>query len=295
MAPRTTNFPQVCGWAANHHDTYPFISPGKADMAGKSVLITGASRGIGKTTAVRFAAAGCSKIAVAARSALAGVEEEVKAAAAGAGRPEPQVLILEVDVTSEESVKAAASSVDGAFGGSLDVVVTNAGYLEEWRPMAEADPVEWWKTWEINIRGTFLCARFFIPLLLKSTLKLLIMTSSIGAHNIKPGASGYQTTKFAVCRLAEFADQEYHSEGLLALALHPGGVQTALGLNMPADMHRVLIDPPELAADTTVWLARERRDWLAGRFISVNWDMEELEGRKDEIVQKDLFKFRLTL
>lgn len=54
------------------------------------------------------------------------------------------------------------------------------------------------------------------------------------------------------------------------------------------------MDEPELAADTIVWLSKERREWLAGRYVSVNWDMQELEKFKKEIVEKDGLKMRLS-
>lgn len=108
-----------------------------------------------------------------------------------------------------------------------------------------------------------------------------------------PGASAYQTTKFALCRLTEFMDKEYSQEGLIAMSVHPGGVKTELAMNMPEDKHFVLTDTPELAADSLVWLASERRDWLNGRFASVSWDLEELEAKKEDIVGRNLFKFRV--
>jgi NAD(P)-dependent dehydrogenase (short-subunit alcohol dehydrogenase family) len=181
------------------------------------------------------------------------------------------------------------------LGGSLDVLVNNAGYLEEWKPITESEPSEWWRTWEVNIKGTYLAAHFFVPLLLKSQTKTVINISSGGAHVMFPGASAYQTTKFALCRLTEFMDNEYYQQGLIAISLHPGAVKTELAMNMPLERQVVLTDTPELAADTLVWLARERRDWLAGRFASVSWDMEELEQKKQDVLQRNLFKFRVVI
>ncbi|KAK4236963.1 hypothetical protein C8A03DRAFT_45123 [Achaetomium macrosporum] len=244
----------------------PLISPANADLSGKSMLITGASKGLGNATAIHFSMAGCSKIALAARSPLSGVEKEVRAAAVAAGRAEPQILSLSVDVNSEESLREAAGTVSQAFGGSLDMLITNAGYSDEWEPIAQSDPSRW----------------YFMPQVLESSLKTFMTLSSIGAHHIFPGASAYQTTKFAICRL-------------VAIAIHPGGVKTDLAMKMPEQLRKNLIDTPELAADAMVWLAKERREWLAGRYFSCNWDVKELEGRKDEIVENDLLKFRLRI
>ncbi|KAL7917252.1 hypothetical protein ACQKWADRAFT_307256 [Trichoderma austrokoningii] len=292
---RETNAAQFIEYITPRRSLYPFIDPTKTQLAGRSVLVAGASKGIGKATAIAFATAGCSKIAVAARSGLDEVTKAVKDAAAGQGHPEPSVLGLSMDVTSEESVKAAAESVAEEFSESLDVLICNAGYLEEWFPIAESQPGEWWRSWEVNVKGTYLCHRFFIPLLLKSQIKTIINCSSIGGQRVMPGASSYQTAKFALARFTEFADKEYYQQGLIDISVHPGSVPTELALNMPEFMHKALIDPPELAAHTFVWLTKERRAWLSGRFISVCWDMEELERKKDEILQKNALKFRIVL
>ncbi|KAK9425785.1 hypothetical protein SUNI508_03146 [Seiridium unicorne] len=244
-------------------DSYEFISPKNADLSGKSVFISGASKGIGRATALSYAAAGCSKIAIAARSDLSGLEQEIKEAA-GQRQP-PKVVSIKLDVTSDDSVKAAAETIAREFDGALDVLINNAGYLETWKPVADSDPTDWWKTWDINIKGSYLCSKYFIPLLLKSDLKTNILTSSFGGLNTYPGASAYQTTKFAVCRLAEFMNVEYGDKGLVCFAIHPGSVMTELGSNMPEDMHWLLTDKPALSADTIMWLGKEHRPWLGGR------------------------------
>ncbi|UKZ51065.1 putative secondary metabolism biosynthetic enzyme [Trichoderma virens] len=295
ISSRETNAPQLVEYVTPRHDIYPFIDPTSANLAGKSVFITGASKGIGKATALAFATAGCSKIAIAARSSLDNVEKDIKEAAAKEKHPEPLVLSLTVDVMSEESVRMAAEATAQTFSGSLDILICNAGYLEDWKNLAESEADEWWKSWEVNMKGTYLCHRYFIPLLLKSQTKTIINCSSIGGHYIMPGASSYQTSKFALARFTEFADKEYYQQGLIVISLHPGGVATELAHNMPTYLHQALIDPPELPAHTFVWLVKERREWLSGRFISVCWDMQELEQKKDEILEKNALKVRVVL
>ncbi|KAK0702301.1 hypothetical protein B0H67DRAFT_595465 [Lasiosphaeris hirsuta] len=293
-SPRVTNVTEVHQFASIHHDTYPLISPEDINLSGRSVFIAGASKGIGKTTAIRYAAAGCSKIILGARSSLVELETAVRAAAVQAGRLEPDVLSLSLDVSSDASVQAAAAAID-KFSGSLDVLIANAGSSDNWVPIAETNPAGWWQTIDTSLNGLYLCTRHLIPLLLKSDLKMIVALSSIGAVNVTPGASAYQTAKLATCRFVEFIDQEYHTQGIVAIALHPGGVRTELGLTMPEAFHSYLVDTPELPADHMAWLAKERREWLSGRFITSNWDVGELEAKKNEIVEKNLLKFKLDL
>ncbi|KAJ7845348.1 hypothetical protein B0H14DRAFT_2584687 [Mycena olivaceomarginata] len=264
MPPKGSVFIKHADYVLQHHDTYPAIDASKADLSGKSMLIAGASKGVGRMTAIHYAVAGCPKIAIAARSDLTEVERAVKEAAKANGRPEPQVLSLSMDVTSEDSVRSTAEAVEEAFGPSLDVLITNAGYLETWTPLTESDTKEWWRSWEVNIKGTYLTMRYLLPLVLKSETQTLVTLSS--------------------------ADQ-----GLVAISLHPGGVKTELAFNMLEWMHHVLVDEPELPADVLVWLARERREWLSGRFIdSACWDVNELEKKKGEIAEKDALKFKMV-
>jgi NAD(P)-dependent dehydrogenase (short-subunit alcohol dehydrogenase family) len=163
--------------------------------------------------------------------------------------------------------------------------------------IADSDPDEWWRTWQVNTFGAYLIVRATIPLLLKKDdgLKTILNVSSVGAHILMPGGSAYQSGKLALIRFTEFINAEYGEQGLLSIAVHPGGVPTELAKGMPEAAHHVLIDQPALAADTFVWLTAERRDWLASRYVSCTWDMEELGGMKDKIVKKDLLKVRLDV
>jgi NAD(P)-dependent dehydrogenase (short-subunit alcohol dehydrogenase family) len=291
---RPTNAFELAAFAKNHHDTYQFIEPIGTELSGKSILITGASKGIGRATAVRCAKAGCARIAVAARSSLEGVIKEIKDEAAKCGIQTPHILPLRMDVTSDESVKAASQNFEATFGGKLDILVNNAGYLPEFKTVIESDPTEWWKAWEVNVKGTFLCCHYFLPFVLNSKTKTVINLSSIGAHTLSYGASSYQTSRFANVRLNEFLAREYEDDELIAISIHPGGIKTDMAANFPEMLHFSLADEPTLPADTIIWLAKERRNWLNGRFVWSNWDLEEVESKQDLIVQNDLFKFRMT-
>ncbi|EKM53734.1 uncharacterized protein PHACADRAFT_211397 [Phanerochaete carnosa HHB-10118-sp] len=280
---------------ADGHDTYPAVDPKHADLGGKVVLVTGASKGIGRAIALAVAQAGASGLVLLARSNLDVVKQQCLAAQ-GPGRP-LEVLTLAADITDTDQVAAAAAHVETTFG-RVDVVVNNAGYLERCGRIADSDPEEWWSVWNTNVRGTYGVTRAFLPLLIRcGGDRTIVNVSSTGAHTFSPRYSAYSTSKLALLRFTEFVNVEYGAQGVLAYSVHPGSVESDMSLSMPEDIlaQGVLVDTPELAAHTIVWLVRERRDWLAGRFVDARWDVEALVAKRQEIVGGDKLKVRMVV
>lgn len=201
------------------------------------MLVTGASKGVGRATAIAFAQAGAAGIAIGARSDFGTLEQEMLSAAKAAGKNAPKILKLQLDVMDYASVEKAAKETEKEFG-TLDILINNAGYLGDWVPIGETDPKGWWRNYEINIGGTYNVSRAFLPLLLKGKQKTIVNVTSAGAHGLGPGASGYQGSKFALLRFTEFLMVDYADQGLLAYAVHPCGTRTELGSNMPEHMYR---------------------------------------------------------
>jgi len=284
-----------------HHTPYPGIDPKiglKGSASGKVVFISGASQGIGQATAVAFAQAGAAGIYVTGRS-VKGLKE-TKAKVLEANRNAKCEFGI-CDVIDEGQVKNSIDECVKKFGG-IDVADANAGYLDAWVKIGESDPASWWRSWEVNIKGAYHVIRHSLRHLVDSSRIRategrsgghLVLISSIGAQLLTPGASDYQAAKHAVNRLCEFVDVDHGVDGVKCFAVHPGGVATALGLNMPSGMHPYLVDSPELAADFIVWLSTGAADWAKGRYLSATWDIDDLERRKPEILQRDLLVNRL--
>jgi NAD(P)-dependent dehydrogenase (short-subunit alcohol dehydrogenase family) len=300
-----------------HNGTYPAVDPTRQDLSGKAVLITGASRGIGASIATSFAKAGASYIILGARSSLETTSNAIKKAALEAGRPEPQILQWKLDVTDPTSVSNAAAEVKRAVG-RLDVIVNNAGLIDM-AMIQESNPEKWWGVWEVNVKGPFLVAKYFLPLMLEreDSLKQVVTVSryahddaphtpshnpltansSVGAHLTLPSLSAYQPSKLAVLRFTQFIDAEYSSQGVTAITIHPGNILTEMATSgdIPEELRFVFTESVELPADTIVWLTAKKREWLGGRYVNVTWDMLELEEKREVIVGGDRLKVKLDV
>lgn len=234
-SPEGDNFTRVI-----HGDTYDFVSPTKhAGLAGRAVFISGASKGVGRAIARSCAAAGCTALALAANAGMESIRADVEAAAPEATRPALRILTFTLDVCDAVEVEAAAAQTQRAFG-RLDVLVNSAGCMQKGALVAESDPHGWWRTLDVNLRGTYLLTRAFLPLLLAGDggLRTVVNLSSTGAHGLLPGGSAYQLSKLAVLKFTESVMADYADRSVLCYAVHPGAVRTGLALNIPERYHQ---------------------------------------------------------
>jgi NAD(P)-dependent dehydrogenase (short-subunit alcohol dehydrogenase family) len=237
-APPVTSGYAFPGWDNLRKDIYPAISAASTPslkQSGKTVLITGGSRGIGRAIVLQYAHADVACIIITARgsSALDETEQEIHKI-----NKNIRVLKFPLDVSDAAAVHKCAQEVTEKEG-RLDILINNAATTDPWKPMAETKPEEWWATFESNIKGPYLFLNAFLPLLVSTAEKHKVVTdvinmSSIGAHVIMPGASAYQISKLALLRLSEFVEVEYAAKGVNVVSVHPGGVPTESALKEPS-------------------------------------------------------------
>ncbi|KAL1793662.1 hypothetical protein ACET3X_008644 [Alternaria dauci] len=258
-----------------------------------NVLIIGASRGIGAGIAHAYAQAGAASLILAARSSssqdLAAVAQQAKDL-----NPSVSIKSLEVDITSNTSVAQLAKTVKKEVG-KLDIVILNSGYSG---PVVlkvdQGDPQDFQDVFDVNVQGTYLVAHHFVPLLKESDgAKTFIAVNSFAACIVNGhiANTAYCISKFAQARLVEFLSEQYGADGILAIAVHPGAVNTEMADKTTPDSFRpYLTDDVGLAGAFCVWLSTEKRMWLNGRLISATWDIDDLLRKKGQIEGQDLLK-----
>jgi NAD(P)-dependent dehydrogenase (short-subunit alcohol dehydrogenase family) len=236
------------------------------DIAGKTVVITGASRGIGAEAARVFAAAGAN-VALIARSGAA-----IDALALEIGS---QALALPCDVADYASVDAAIHKAKDTFG-SVDVLINNAGVIEPISQLADADPDEWGQVIDINLKGVFNGMRAALPMMIAAGGGSILTISSGAAHGPVEAWSHYCASKAAVNMLTQCVHHENGTDGIRAIGLSPGTVATqmqreikASGVNPISQLDWDVHIPADWPARALLWMCDADADEFCGGEISL--------------------------
>ena len=200
-----------------------------------TVLITGASTGIGRATALRMSRAGW-KVLAGVRSGQVG--EELAAQAPG-GPIEP----LRLDVTSEEQIAAARASVDAGGSGRLDALVNNAG-VGAGGPMETLTTEELRAQFEVNVFGPMALTRELLPALRRAQGRI-VFVSSIGGKVVLPYTAPYGASKHAIEAIADSLRVELAGSKIQVALIEPGSVSTPIWDKSRDEASRLQI-PPEL-------------------------------------------------
>lgn len=265
-------------------------------------IVTGASRGIGRTIAQRYAEEGA-KVALVARSAA-----QLEAVSAEIRDESGMALALPADVTDHNAVKRMVRHVEAELG-AVDLLVNNAGAFNCIGPTWEVDPELWWADVTINTLGVFLCCREVVPGMVARGKGRVINLIGGGTDLPLPYGSAYASSKAAVMRFTETLAVELMQHGVMVFALRPGFVRTAMSeYQLTEENRRWLPDtaqrfeeekdvPPTEAANLAVEFASGRFDALTGRYIRVNDykgdDLDQVEAEIPEILEKDLRTLRM--
>ncbi|HEO71584.1 MAG TPA: SDR family oxidoreductase [Candidatus Hydrogenedentes bacterium] len=216
-------------------------------LEGKTALITGAGRGIGKGIALAFAKAGCDIAAV----ARTGPEVERTAVEVGAlGR---ESMAATCDVADGAAVERTVAAVLDAFG-TIDILVNNAGYAC-FKPFEALSIQEWHRTLDVNLTAAFLMTRAVLPSMKKHRSGRIINISSVAGLKPIEHQSAYCASKYALNGLTKVLALELREHNIAVHAICPGGVDTQLAREAMPERDRTQWMIPEDVAHTALYLA----------------------------------------
>jgi NAD(P)-dependent dehydrogenase (short-subunit alcohol dehydrogenase family) len=240
----------------------------------KVVLITGATSGIGKVTALAFAKGGA-KVVVSGRRETEGqsVVAEIKAAGG-------EATFVKADVAIEADVAVLVTQTVAAYG-RIDIAFNNAG-IELTGPIVEVTEADYRRTFDINVWGVLTSMKHEIPVMLKQGAGVIINTSSVAGHVGMAGASVYVASKHAVEGLTKAAALEYAKQGIRINAVAPAAIETDMitrftgGGNEEALAYMSALHPvgrmgrADEIANAVLFLASDAASFITGTSLNVD-------------------------
>ena len=246
------------------------------DLIGKTAIVTGASKGIGKATVMELASLGVTVIA-ASRNV-----EQLKNINTDGPHTAGQVHPIQGDVSNYEDVKKITQFAL-SLSGKIDILINNAGLIEPISKLADSSPEEWANVADVNYKGVYFCIRSVLPTMLGVGEGVIVNVSTGAATSPREGWSHYCSSKAGALMLTKMVHHEYAQSGVRAVGLSPGTVDTDMqvsirksGLNpiskLPANVHTPVSVPAKIIA----WLCTTDAKEFDGDDVSL----------KDPVIQK---------
>ena len=239
------------------------------NLAGKVVIVTGASRGIGAAAALALGEAGAA-VMLAARDASRTAEIARQIIAVGG-----KAAAMTCDVSDYAACQALVEATNRKLG-PVDALVNNAGVIEPIGLLAEAEPGDWARSIQINLIGAYYAVRSVLPGMLARGGGRIINVSSGAAHRPLEGWSAYCTGKAGLAMLTRAIDLEHGGAGIRVFGFQPGTTDTdmqvlirASGMNVISKIPREQLTPVAHPARAIVYLCTPEADDLTGKEFSL--------------------------
>ncbi|MEH2260679.1 SDR family oxidoreductase [Nostoc sp.] len=237
---------------------------------GKVALVTGASSGIGRATAIAFARVGAKVVAASRR--IAEGEETVRCIQEAGG----EAIFVKTDVSRAAEVEALVNKTVDTYG-RLDCACNNAGRAI-FKPLIEMPEEEWNQMFDVNLKGMWFCLKYEISTMLKQEGGAIVNVASVGGVIGAAGTAAYSATKGGVIALTRAAAIEYAKSGIRLNIISPGSIQTDMLETVPTDLlaqvaagHPVgRIGKPEEVAEAVLWLCSDVASFVTGHNMIID-------------------------
>ncbi|MGA7304577.1 MAG: 3-oxoacyl-[acyl-carrier-protein] reductase [Rhodothermales bacterium] len=241
------------------------------ELTGKTALVTGGTRGIGRAIVERFAQAGANIAFTFISSAAAA--EEVAANVRSSG---VEVLAIQADGASFEAADQVVAQVMDTWG-HLDVLVNNAGITRD-NLLIRMNEADWDSVIDTNLKSVFnFCKAAYRPMMKQRSGKVVNLSSVVGSSG-NPGQANYAASKAGIIGFSKSLARELAGRGVSVNVLSPGYVDTEMTSAMPESARQAMLDAvpmgraarPDEIAETALFLASNASDYITGHVLHVN-------------------------
>ncbi len=211
------------------------------NLHGQVAIVTGAGSGIGRATALALAQSGI-RVVLAART-----QQNLEVVAHDITTGGGTAVVVPTDVGEEAQVERLVARAQERFG-RLDILVTGAGGAS-FGPLIESRTEDWDAMIAINLRGTYLCCKHALKLMLAQGRGHILNVLSIASQTALPGSAAYTASKFGALGLTKVMAAEVRAQGIKVTAVIPGAVDTPLWDKSGGDLdRRKMLSPADVAA-----------------------------------------------
>ncbi len=240
-------------------------------MKDKVILITGASQGIGKSIALKFASLG-GKIAL---NDIQNQEENLKEVKTEIEKSGNRANYFLADVSKMEEVEKMIEDIKKEFG-QLDVLVNNAGVCSD-RTLAKMTKEEWQKVIDIDLTGVFNCSKAALPLIIQNQGKIVNVSSLVGIRG-NFGQANYAAAKAGIIGFTKSLSKEVGRLGVTVNAVAPGFIESKLTEAVPPEVKQTVLKltslgrfgKPEEVANLVAFLASDEACFITGEVVNID-------------------------
>lgn len=236
---------------------------------GRTAIVTGSSRGIGRAIAEKLGMLGANIILNATSEAIFEIAKEFEAKGI-------KVAATVGDVRNSDDVKSMVNTAVEKFGG-VDILINNAGITRD-KPMAMMSEDDWDTVLDINLKGTFLCTKAAAKQMLKKRYGRIVNISSVAGAYGNPGQANYSASKGGMIGLTKTTAKELAPRGITCNAVTPGLIESNMTEILPDELKQKYLEKialgrfgtPEEVANVVAFLASEESGYVTGQVIDID-------------------------
>lgn len=244
------------------------------DMSGKTALVTGAGRGIGRATAIKLGAAGA-KVAINYNASEAQAQEVVAAIKAAGG----EAQAVKADVSKADEVDAMVNGLVKEWG-KVDILVNNAGITRD-NLMMRMSQDEWDAVLDTNLRSAYFCTKAVLRSMLRNRWGRIISLSSVVGLTGNAGQANYAAAKAGLIGFTKSVAREVGGRNITANAIAPGFIETDITAGLPEELKASMLKTipadrygqPDDIANAVVFLASDLAAYINGQVLNVDGGM----------------------